>query len=439
MIDTLIYENDFFSIVLIEFKVDNFLSFSDMQILRMAPTLETDGKGTSFGEISDMMFVYGANGSGKSNLVKAMKYSRDIALYGRSDLPVAANDPKHDSYFEYVVTIKDSTYSYGFEINVAKNVIKSEWLYILNKNEDECLFEWEFSEYEKIMKIPRNRSERNFRNAMAHGLPISYLNSIDQSDPIYSHAISLRAWFTLSLFIENSRIRDEIIPIDDDFIDFISDGLNRFDTGIVKVVEVPFSKIEIPENLIRRIPEGDNFEKVNNALVIINGGNTKRSWLIHVQRTHETTQYTEIRFIHEQGYETTIEHESLGTLRIIQILALYSMIAANAKRKMDGVLVIDEIECSVHTLIVRKFISLFNEIDSRKRQLIATTHRADVLRNDLVKEQNVSFIEINRSKEKGSCLYTLKSFDGKIKDIYRAYMDGRMGATPIFIDLEREE
>lgn len=424
--------------MLIEFKVDNFLSFSDMQILRMAPTLETDGNGTSFGEISDMMFVYGANGSGKSNLVKAMKYSRDIALHGRSDLPAAANNPKQDSYFEYVVSIKDSIYSYGFEINIADNVIKSEWLYIL-KDEDECLFEWEYSEYEKLIKMPRNRSERNFRNAIVHKLPISYLNSIDRSDPIYSHAISLKKWFALSLFIENSRIRDEIIPIDDDFIDFLSDGLNRFDTGIIKAVEIPFSKIEIPENLIKRIPERENFEKVNNALVIVNGGNTKRSWLIHVESTHETTKYTEIRFIHEQGHETTIEHESLGTLRIIQILGLYSMVAANAKRGMDAVIVIDEIECSVHTLIVRKFISLFNEIDSRNRQLIATTHRADVLRNDLVKEQNVSFIETNRSKEKGSCLYTLRSFDGKIKDIYRAYMDGRMGATPIFIDLEREE
>ena len=124
--------------MLIEFKVDNFLSFSDMQILRMAPTLETDGNGTSFGEISDMMFVYGANGSGKSNLVKAMKYSRDIALYGRSNLPASANDSKQDSYFEYVVSIKDSIYSYGFEINISNNVIKSEWLYILNK--DFCVY-----------------------------------------------------------------------------------------------------------------------------------------------------------------------------------------------------------------------------------------------------------------------------------------------------------
>ena len=66
---------------------------------------------------------------------------------------------------------------------------------------------------------------------------------------------------------------------------------------------------------------------------------------------------------------------------------------------------------------------------------MATTHKVDLLRNDNIGKDNVTFIELHRKENEGSHLYTLRSFDKVIKDPHRAYLDGRMGAIPYFIDL----
>ena len=73
--------------MLLEFKVGNFLSFKTIEILRMALVLETEEKeGTTFGEPSNLMFIYGPNASGKSNFIKAMTLARDMALKGSTDI-----------------------------------------------------------------------------------------------------------------------------------------------------------------------------------------------------------------------------------------------------------------------------------------------------------------------------------------------------------------
>lgn len=407
--------------MLIEFKVGKFLSFDKVQTLRMAQVLESN-KGTSFDEPSDMMFIYGSNGAGKSNLIKAMKYARDTALHGISS-PIGYNVEKNPrSYFEFVIEVDDTVYSYGFEIKVKTRKLHSEWLFILDEEQDIPIFE---DEYDK-------ESTDSRRNQL-------HLSMMNEDDPNYMHAIKIKKWLENSLFIESSRICDEIIPVHDDFIETLSKGLNRMDTGIVKAVEEPFRNTDIPLNLIKHIDGKEMTDKDGDYLTIISGGRTKRSWLIHTKTINNHTSHYEIKFAHEIGHVSRIEDESLGTMRLIQILALFSMSTNNSSKGMDSVIVADELECSIHTLAVRTLIDIFNEIQGDGKQLIATTHRADILRNSEVDNTSISFVDYDKTSGNGSRLYTLTSFDNILKDRHKCYLDGRMSAIPIFTNPHLEE
>ncbi len=426
--------------MLIEFKVGNFLSFKDIQTLRMAQVLDDGQRGTSYGEPSDRMFIYGANGSGKSNLIKAMVFARDIILCGKSDISASTFKNKSGySYFEYIIEIECTTYSYGFEINPKTLKPKSEWLYILRKDGNECLYEEEMdisvNEERRIEGGSLNIEVEDQYHMFVHEknfIFIPYLRFIRKGHKFYDHASRLIEWFSQSLFIENSRMCNEIIPVSTDFCSNLGRKLSFFDTGISGIIEVPFINTDIPRNLVRYISNNNLLERDGNYLVIVIGGDFKRYWVIHATNENGDLNYAEVRFVHENGHETTLEDESLGTLRILQILALYSMMERNRSLDRDGVVVADELECSVHSQIMRKFIELFDEM-SERGQLIATTHRADILRCSSVKEEEISFIDNDRPNGDGSRLYTLSSFDRRfeLNERHRAYLDGRMAAVPV--------
>lgn len=422
--------------MLIEFKVGNFLSFRDVQTLRMAQVLDDGCNGTSFSDASDKMFIYGANGSGKSNLIRAMSFARDIVLYGRSDISVATFQKKPGfSYFEYVVNIDGDTYSYGFELNPVTLEPKSEWLYILREDGDECLFEDELGDdsplHTVVIRGELTLDPPRFWESRVVFVP--HLRQVDVDDPVFSHAQKLIDWFSESLFIENSRMRDEIVPVSEGFMEKLGNDLLRFDTGITRIAEEPFINTDIARNLSKRIPGNRAMERDGDYVTTIVGGNLKRSWLIHTRIWNGSRTDSEIRFVHENGHISGIQDESLGTLRIIQILTLYS---AMERLGPGCVVVADELECSVHSLIMRRFVDSFDAI-AGKGQLIATTHRVDILGHPSVGNREVSFMDNDRSEEGGSRLYTLSSFDREFgpEERHRAYIDGRMAGVPVLREI----
>ncbi len=431
--------------MLIEFRVGNFLSFKDVQTLRMAHLLDDGNDGTSFGEPSDRMFIYGANGSGKSNLIKAMAFARDIILYGRSDISASTFRKRSGhSYFEYIVEIDGTVYSYGFEINPRTLDPKSEWLYILGQDGDQCLYESEVDDPEKQYSMVKRGellldspgSPTFYERGL---LFVPHLRQIPVQSPVYEHARRIIRWFTGSLFIENSRMCDEVIPVSERFIGGLGDRLADFDTGITGIVEEPFVNTDIPENLVRRIPGKVALERDGDYLIIVVGGDRKRYWVIHANVEGRRRTFTEIRFVHRGGHIAGIEDESLGTLRIIQILALYSLME-RCGPEGSAVVVADELECSVHSLVMRRFVDYFDTIAGRG-QLIATTHRTDILGRSSVKDGEVSFIDNDRPKGDGSRIYTLRSFDRTFEPDERrkAYIDGRMAAVPVLRGIGSED
>ena len=408
--------------MLVEFKVGNFLSFKDIQVLRMRRGELDNETG------SDFAFIYGANSSGKSNLIKAMDFAKKIILGKKAPIYEphlnlnnlsTVNSP---SYFEFVIEINDARYSYGFEINLntykkgmdkyeesnLKKCIQSEWL--INISDDNTIFEYESESKEK--KCPRTSSNK-------YGLALLK----DQSDA----SKILIDWFKNKLMIKLSESDIEYVPVPKNFIQFLTDNLKKLDTGISNVVSTPFKKAEIPRNLVKKIEEdfsGDN------QIVYIKGNARKRHWLIYLQNNGFLDKtYSEIRFMHNSNYKARIEEESTGTVKIIQLLSLLS---SQETMQHKGTIVIDEIECSIHALAIGKIVEMFKSKEIAGAQLIFTTHQHTILEKKSNPEDiwfiNAPVIENDRASE----LYSLKSFKGEMREYGEMYLDGRFSATPIF-------
>ncbi len=418
--------------MLIEFSVCNFLSFKEMQTLRMR---RTDDNGKESG--SDCAFIYGPNSSGKSNLIKAMDFSQKIIL-GKDAQPCQPyrnlmNKTTEDSttYFEYVIEIKGRRYSYGFEIDLQernsimgerrkpnraalKGCITSEWLYDVTGDEEIALIEYDRD----------SDSKRYYSDTNENGL---VLVKKKEYESIYN-------WFRHRLIIRASEPDVEYTPVRYDFIDYLNRTLPRLDTGITKVVTEPFRNTEIPENLVKKYKKDFSDDC---QLIYVDGKGSRRYWLIFADGVGTNKLYSEIRFIHSSDYRARIDEESIGTRKIIQLLALLS-----SQKTMDdeGTTAVDEIECSIHPLIIGEFVKTFKSDEYKGSQLIFTTHESRLLPEDYSSVNDVWFMDtIMDGDDKESRLYSMKSFDGTLKKYDTMYLDGCFSALPRFTPIYFQE
>ena len=125
--------------------------------------------------------------------------------------------------------------------------------------------------------------------------------------------------------------------------------------------------------------------------------------------------------------------ESDGTKRLFDLIPLFFLVEDNS------VIIIDEIDRSLHTKAVLEFINIFyNTARNNESQLIATTHDSNILNLENIRRDEIWFIE--RNKDQSSRLFSLSQFKARLgEDIEKDYILGRYGAIPIFntILLER--
>jgi len=124
--------------MLIRFKVENYKSFNDEEELLMVagPTRDHKNHVSNIKNINilHLTAVFGANSSGKSNLVKAILTARNLALYGTDRIGqgdycrVDHHNEERPVSFEFVLSLGDRIFSYGMEISVKDRTFVSEWM-----------------------------------------------------------------------------------------------------------------------------------------------------------------------------------------------------------------------------------------------------------------------------------------------------------------------
>ena len=124
--------------MLIRFTIENFLSFKEKQFFSMIPgkgSLKSHHKSKQINRVSTLKagIIYGANASGKSNLIKAVDFGRKIVLKGTNPgQPISTSFYKLDkkflskpTYIEYEIQYRGKNYAYGFILNTKELI--DEW------------------------------------------------------------------------------------------------------------------------------------------------------------------------------------------------------------------------------------------------------------------------------------------------------------------------
>ncbi|MHA7579264.1 AAA family ATPase [Paenibacillus vandeheii] len=445
--------------MIVRFSVENFKSFRDKQELTMIPAKKIKKNKehvVSFDKVSLLRTatIYGANASGKSNLIEAMKFAKYV-ITNRVPLQsnkmycrVVSDGLNRDSTFEFEIFKNNKFYAYGFSMNLFDRVIKSEWLYELVPGKDlqHMLFERE-TEIKRIELGDRVKlDEMDRMKFKTYTLDFEdnnsglFLKEMNRNKKIKNGSNleffkDVFEWFEddLVTIFPDQPITDFEYFYGDDGNQKINQIIDLFDTGIskVKIEEISFSdlKSKLPSKLLEEVltsfknkleDSGRNKNammslRTRNAFYNIKGVPGEEPIITTIMLEHGEQSFSDFEF----------DEESDGTRRLFDLL---DILISNKKNK---VYVIDELERSLHPKLTYKFIELFFEIlKNNHTQLIFTTHESTIMDQNLLRRDEIWFVE--RNKDNISHLYSLDRFKERYdKKLSKNYLDGRYGGIPV--------
>lgn len=433
--------------MLIEFTIGNFRSFKEPVTLSMvaakinARDARVDENNTfKIDENLTMLTsaaIYGANASGKSNLVSALGFMRWFVI--NSSKESQADDPidtqsfrldavseKKPSFFEVVFRKNDIPYRYGFEATPEK--IETEWLFYSPRGKEAKLFTRDESGISISRDFKGGRASKSLTRPNALFISVAaQFNSETATDVLnWFRSVGIISGlddktyggFTAHMFSENDDYRAKILQI-----------IRESDVGICDVVVEKVS-VKDPDVFPKDMPQ----ELRDLILKEVKDDGE------FVNFKSEHNQYD------EQGNLKTIlfdmEDESEGT----QKLFFLSGPVVDTLRE-GKILLIDEIEARMHTLLTRKLIGLFNseETNPNHAQLIFATHDTNLLSNKIFRRDQIWFVE--KDSFGASHLYSLAELKVRNDASFESdYLQGKYGAIPLLgemrsvvVDLGQED
>ena len=416
--------------MLFEFTVGNFLSFRDKKTLSF--------KANSISELPENVVkvgkykllrsavVYGANSSGKSNLIKGLDRMRDVLLNSvklndKDDLDFSpfllSSSENEPTFFEIEFYHLSKVFRYGFEYD--QKMIINEWLFVKQGSKKETV---QFirttdgigvsNEFEEGIGKEKSTNENRLfislvaqlggeisKNVLEWFRGYNVLSGIDHKD---------YTGFSLRMLHKKINGCQESLSL--------FQKLKLGFTGI-NVKEAEFSTNELPSNL------PDN---MRTKLIKELQGKT----LVSIKTVHN--KYGQNGQIIDDVLFDKDEQESEGTKKIIDLSGpIFDSLL------LGKVLIIDELDAKLHPLITIQIIKLFNDpqTNPNNAQLFFATHDTNLLNSELFRRDQIWFAEKDEIEQ--TDLYSLIEFklpDGsKVRNdsnLERNYIRGRYGAIP---------
>jgi uncharacterized protein len=170
--------------------------------------------------------------------------------------------------------------------------------------------------------------------------------------------------------------------------------------------------------------DGRTFKVGGKELLVERDGENRYCYRLAVQAAHDGPDNSSIPL--------DLAEESDGTRRLLELIpALHDL------HTRDATYFVDEIDRSIHPLLVWKFIEFFlNSCANANRQLIVTTHESNLLDLDLLRRDEIWFAE--KDQAGATRLYSMVDFKvRKDHEIRKHYLQGRFGAVPFLGNLDR--
>lgn len=450
--------------MIVSFSVSNFRSFSTEETFSLVASNRLAGSHDehavpipdSAAKILRTAVIYGPNGAGKSNLFKALKYVKSIALEARDKnsstgrqvfrFNGGANEP---SSFDLQFIAGNKLFRFAFKVN--DQCITEEWLARIKGNREELLYERVTDENGNVtinLEGLKKSGKKKLEALATVGGPQnqSFLATVHVTlDPEdYGSELGLALhWFKRSLLLVSPdtqyRALGNLLATNNSFKDFAGDFLRASSTGVDHLDVV---KRKITEEELRTILNKDFATKVLNDIsqdgqstgaivrvgegdeLVVEKAGEKNIYRITIQAAHE----------HSPGKPIALEldDESDGTRRLLNLMPALHLLQNN-----NAVFFIDEIDRSLHPILVLKFMEFFlKSCTGGQRQIIVTTHESNLLNLDLLRRDEIWFAE--KDQHSATRLYSLADFKVR-KDlaIREHYLQGRFGAIPFLGDLDR--
>jgi AAA15 family ATPase/GTPase len=418
--------------MIVEFSVKNFRSIYELQTISFVATSlksSTENEQVDLNNIVDLngsrllktIGIYGANASGKSNIVKAFEYfcsaisdfpSPESRLSKLTQPFLYQDTPENtESFFQIILMIDNKKYRYGFTVKknssstnsfkVSREIVTSEWLFgPKNKNQVKYFSRKNLDidntnlpshenipplEYEHILFLTHAASYNKNICAKLRNLIGGYVSRMFsfQNDYYRFHSI---------FQIEGKKSKPR-------FLDFLrSFGLNYDDIYFKKVDDViAKNKLSLDKLYLTKT------STVNNKTITLN----------------------------------MLENESEGTKKLFDIAGLL-LEALNAK--VSGLIILDEIDSNFHPSLLIKLISLFNDpnINKSNTQLLFTSHDTNLLDPSLMRRDQFYFVE--KEDNESTKLYSLAELRGirNDADFAKQYLAGFYGGVPILTEFLNE-
>ena len=383
--------------MLLQFSLTNHRSIKDQAIISMKANADKSMVESLINidkkkNLVPVMAIYGANAAGKSNvlhglmLMKEMVCGKYAKLLKGEELPQEAFEFQEDrepTSFEIIFYFNGIKYAYGYEFN--KKKILNEYLYHWPHGREALIFSRENDKYEFRENIQEQviLSNRTPENRL-------YLTSSNEWN--CAQTANAFAWFQNNIVSLTSFSNSNAITVD-----AIRRGGFEKSTILKEMLLADFGICDVVISGTMEHPIISTFHQLEDE-----NGNAKK-------------------------YALQLGQESIGTQKFFSRIGLWM-----EAMKKGAVLVVDEIEASMHPLLTKHLIEMVQDskINVKQAQLIFTTHDTCLLDLSLLRRDQIWFAEKNE-KNMQTDIYALTEFaPRKEENVAKGYLQGRYGAIP---------
>ncbi len=393
--------------------------------------------------------IYGANGAGKSNIVRAIDFLKAAVISGEIIPNVSRFKYKLDRDISNNPMVFDVEYEwqqkfYGYRLEINNDIIVEESLYELGfKKEDKLLFCRSYnSQTQKIVVEIGGNNAQSARTKLLKKLLAE--NILENRKLLLSYHSMLNStkitiafnWFVdgLQVLFPNTKFAGMAIALSDSarFSTFANSMITTFDTGVthidIDVISIDEffgednyqNKRKLMDHLIQT--KQDTPIPLKNGSIVVASVDAKGDFIIKKPITyHKDSFNNDVVF--------DVVEESDGTQRLLDIIPAIDMFLNNGTT-----VVIDEVDESLHPSLLKAIIAKIMDSNPIKGgQFIVTTHESNLLDSDIYRQDEIWFVE----KHNGSSeLYPLTDFSPRSDlQLQKGYLMGRFGAIPFLANL----
>ncbi len=425
--------------MLLSFRFANHRSFRDEQQLNLVPVYETTRSDTeSRLDAVSVVGIFGANASGKSNVVSAFDHlSRMVGQSDRESEPGVGPqrqpfrlDPKisaEASSYAADLLIDGVRHTYGFTLD--DHQILEEWLYSYPKQKKRVVFERTEQQFHWGEESGRSSLKRLADITAPTALFLSVSARFDSRSSSEAErdetTASLHDTFSW-LWQRMSRARPAAASLPIQARNY-SLWLTDPDRRAVIVELLRAADVGLQDVFVRTLDDDDELPQISTLPEEISKAGRD-------QIRRSTRRESQIQFLHYGAVGNVtldLTDESSGTLRLLELAARAIPIL-----NRGGLFLVDEIDASLHPILTASLIRLFRStsVNRRRAQLVFTTHDATLLGNldgeDVLQRDEVWFTA--KSDDGASELFPLSEFKPRRQgeNRQRRYLNGSYGAVP---------